>query len=137
MKLSRPAFRYVESELYNYDETKKELEELQEDIRNSTPDMSGDVVKVGKVSSQPEAKSIQLLTNKVLVRMDRTIKAIDKALSILGEEHNMIFELKYRQNLNWRQVVIEVPTSQDTYFRKRRELVQMVAVQLGLISPEQ
>lgn len=136
MKLSRPAFRYVESELYNYDETKKELEELQEDIRNSTPDMSGDVVKVGKVSSQPEAKSIQLLTNKVLVRMDRTIKAIDKALSILGEEHNMIFELKYRQNLNWRQVVIEVPTSQDTYFRKRRELVQMVAVQLGLINPE-
>lgn len=136
MKLSRPAFRYVESELYNYDETKKELEELQEDIRNSTPDMSGDMVKGGTVSSQPEAKSIQLLTNKVLVRMDRTIKAIDKALSILGEEHNLIFELKYRQNLNWRQVVIEVPTSQDTYFRKRRELVQMVAVQLGLINPE-
>jgi len=136
LKLSRPAFRYVESELYNYDETKKELEELQEDIRNSTPDMSGDMVKGGTVSSQPEAKSIQLLTNKVLVRMDRTIKAIDKALSILGEEHNLIFELKYRQNLNWRQVVIEVPTSQDTYFRKRRELVQMVAVQLGLINPE-
>lgn len=138
MKLNKATFRYIEAELFNYDETKADLEAMQEDIRESTPAMimSGDRISGGGISNVPEKKGIKLLTNKVIMRMERTLKAIDKSLSMLGEEHNQIFELKYRKNMNWRRVIMEMPTSQDTYFRKRRELVHMVAVQLGLANPE-
>ncbi|MDS1030726.1 hypothetical protein RDV78_09700 [Bacillota bacterium LX-D] len=77
-------------------------------------------------------KAIKLVSSKVLATMNRNISSIDRALSRLSEEHQKLFQLKYRGNLPWQKVCDEMPTSERTYFRLRRELVAMVALEMGL-----
>ena len=87
------------------------------------------------VSDPTFSKTALLCSNVTLQYMERTIKAIDTALMRLDELHNEIFEMRYRQNKNWRQIISEVPVSERQYFRKRREIILAVAVQLGLADP--
>ncbi len=133
MKLDKAVFSFIEHELYNYDDTKKQIEQIRDSIINGTPAPSEPVQS--QMGNTTESKAIRLTSNIALIKMVETVQAIEKALSLLGEDHNQIFELKYRQALDWKQVVINMPTSQDTYFRKRRELVRMVAQRLGHINP--
>jgi RinA family phage transcriptional activator len=136
MQISRPRFLFVESELYNYDYTKKEIEAMRDDIleKISSVATDKDYVTGGEISNPTEQKGIKLLSCVALMHMERTIAAIDRALLMLSEEHNQIFEMKYRKNYDWVRITMEMPTSRETYFRKRREIVQTVAAQLGLIS---
>ena len=131
MKLPRAVFRYVEHELYNYDTTLAEIEAIREGIIEAPP-LRETVPSTGYISDPTARKGTQLVTNTALVRMTRTVAAIDKALARLNDDHRAIFELKYRQGMKWRQVCGEMPTSERTYFRLRRELVLMVACELGL-----
>lgn len=131
MKLARAVFKYVEHELYNYDYTKESLKELKEDIINEIP-YKEVVPGAGYVSDPTGKKAVKLVTSKALSRMAKVVMAIDRALSRLSDDHRQLFELKYRQCLPWQRVCDEMPTSERTYFRLRRELVVMVAVELGL-----
>ena len=130
MKLNKSIFRYIEHELYNYGSTKKEIAELKEDIITGVPQVET-VVQSG-TSDQTLRKTEKLMTNKVLQRMEKTIRAIDMALVRLGDQHRQLFELKYQQGLPWQQVVMEMVISERSYFNYRRELVFMVAEQMGL-----
>ena len=131
MRLNRAVFRYVEHELYNYDNTLVEMQNLREGIIEAPP-LREAVPGTGYVSDPTARKATQLVTNTALVRMARTVAAIDKSLARLSEDHRAIFELKYRQAMPWKRVCQELPASERTYFRLRRELVFMVAVELGL-----
>jgi RinA family phage transcriptional activator len=131
VKLNRAVFRYVEHELYNYDNTLLEMENLREGIIEAPP-LREAVPGTGYVSDPTARKATQLVTNTALARMARTAAAIERALERLSEDHRTIFELKYRQGLRWRQVCREMPTSERTYFRLRRELVMMSALEMGL-----
>lgn len=130
-KINRSVFRYIEFELYNYDHTKKTLEEEKEDVISSTVKLDTPLVK-GAIGDSTGSKAMKLTTNTAILRMERTVRAIEHSLMMLEEEHNQVFELKYRQNKHWRYVASQMYISQDTYFKKRRELVEMVALQLGL-----
>ena len=131
MRLNRAVFRYVEHELYNYDNTLVEMQNLRENIIEAPP-LREAVPGTGYVSDPTARKGIQLVTNTALVRMTRTVAAIEKALARLSDNHRALFNLKYRQDLPWQQVCQELPTSERTYFRMRRELVEMVALEMGL-----
>jgi len=131
VKLSRAVFRYIEHELYNYDQTLAEIEFIRDDIIEAPP-LKEAVPSTGFISDPTGRKAAQLVTNTALARMARTVKAIDKALARLTDNHRALFDLKYRQYLSWQQVCQELPVSERTYFRIRRELVQMVATELGL-----
>jgi len=133
VKLPRAVFRYIEHELYNYDATKKAIEELREDIILSSPPRevvaaNGDRYYGDTVGT----KTVKLVTSTALARMSRAVVAIERTLARLTEDHRQLFELKYRQCLPWQQVCRDMPTSERTYFRLRRELVEMVALEFGL-----
>lgn len=132
-KIPRAVFRYIEHELYNYEATKKEIKELRKDIILSSPPR--EIVAANgdrHYSDTVKVKAVKLVTSTALARMSRVVTAIERALARLTEEHRRIFELKYCQCLPWQQVCNEMPTSERTYFRLRRELVLMVACELGL-----
>ena len=131
MKLNRAVFRYVEHELYNYDNTLLEMQSLRENIIEAPP-LREAVPGTGYVSDPTARKATQLVTNTALARMARTVAAIDKSLARLSEDHRALFELKYRQAMPWKRVCQELPSSERTYFRMRRELVEMVALEMGL-----
>ncbi|MFW6122323.1 MAG: hypothetical protein ACOC80_15685, partial [Petrotogales bacterium] len=82
-------FKFVEHELYNYEDTKKELKELKSDIAESSiGNMEFD--NFSNTEKYPEGSSTEtavgtILQNKVAKRMSSTIKYIDKALKKLDE----------------------------------------------------
>lgn len=134
MRINPAVYRYIEHELYNYTATKQEIAELREDIISAPP--IRDVVSgTGSVSDPTSRKALQLTSNKVLARMERTVRAIDRALSRLSDEHGQVFVAKYIQCQPWQQTVAEMPLSQATYFRLRKEIVVAVGIELGLINP--
>ena len=137
MRMPPAYFNVIEHELYNYDYTKEQVGQMRDEIIVGVPAMpsEGDRVQSNRISKPTEKKGVALASNVALVSMERTVKAIDRALLLLGEEHNELFELRYRQKQNWRTTVCEMGMPERTYFRKRRELVYAVAVQLGLASP--
>lgn len=131
MKLPRAVFRYIEHELYNYDNTLNEIQRIRDEIIDALP-VRETIPDAGYISDPTAKKATKLVTNTALVRMTRTVAAIDKALSRLPENHRALFNMKYRQDLPWQQVCVEMSVSERSYFRMRRELVEMVALELGL-----
>ena len=134
MKINKSIFRYIEHELYNYSQTKKDLALYREQILEGTayPEVSvqsgpGDVTA---------NKAVKLTSSAFVVQAERIIGAIDKSLAILGDKHKMLFELKYQQDIPWPEITIEMGISDRSYFRLRRELVCMVGQQMGLLGLE-
>jgi RinA family phage transcriptional activator len=137
MRMPPTYFRVIEHELYNYDYTKEQVKAMSEDIIGGPPTVATDAdrVQTNRINKPTEQKGIKLASNIVLLRMEHTIKAIDRALLLLDEDHVELFELRYRQKQNWRTTVCETGAAQAAYFRRRRELVYAVAVQMGYANP--
>ena len=74
MKLSRAVFRYIEHELYNYDTTLTEIENIRVDIIEAPP-LRETIPSSGYISDPTARKGTQLVTNTALVRMTRTVAA--------------------------------------------------------------
>lgn len=129
-------FKFIEHELYNYEDTKDELRDLEEDIAESSIG-NLDFDDFSSTEKYPEGSSTEtavadILQNKVAKRMSNTVKYIDTAINELDEQHFEIYILKYRKKKPWQQIVENLPISQSTYFRYRREIVKKVAQKMGL-----
>ena len=137
-KIPPAIFKFVEHELYNYEDTKQDLRELKEDIAESGlgnldyDDFSS--TESYPSGSSTETATVDIIQNKVAKRMSNTIRYIDKAIQELDEEKVRLYIKKYRQNKSWQTIVQEMPISQSTFFRYRKEIVKKVAKKMGLIN---
>ena len=137
-KIPPAIFKFVEHELYNYEDTKQDLRELKEDIAESGlgnldfDDFSS--TESYPSGSSTETATVDIIQNKVAKRMSNTIRYIDKAIQELDEEKVRLYIKKYRQNKSWQTIVEEMPISQSTFFRYRKEIVRKVAKKMGLIN---
>ncbi|QTL96546.1 DUF1492 domain-containing protein [Iocasia frigidifontis] len=136
--LDNSVFRFVEHELYNYQETIKDLKEINhDDIETKS---SGNLLPYDRYSSNrsypwgssTEDCGIDLITNKIAYRMKRTIEAIGRAKKRLDDEKKELFRLKYQKGMSWQQITIEINISRRTYYRWRDEIVYITAEEMGL-----
>ena len=134
-KLKRATFRYIESELYDYKDTLKEIKVLREQIIHE----SGEDENCGGGSSnlpgQPtERTATKLLTHKTLQNLVNTANAITEAYEVVSDEHRSIIDLKYfkNQHLYWDDVAYQLSMHRNTVFKYRREFIILVANKLGL-----
>jgi len=134
MRINKSIFRYIEHELYNYEQTKKDLQLYREQVLEGT--VSPEVSVQSGPGDVTANKAIKLTSSAFVVQAERVIQAIDKALSILGDKHNELFKLKYQMGVSWPQITIDMGISDRTYYRLRRELVITVGQHLGLINVE-
>lgn len=129
-------FRYIESELYQYQQTKRRLKELKEEIAQENISQSYDNV-VGmsgdSPSSKTEAAGIKLLSSAACCRMARNINAIARAKQFLNEDQLELFHLKYNEQMPWQQILPELGIAQATYYRWRKKIVYLVARELGML----
>lgn len=133
MKLNRAVFRYVEHELFNYDETLKLIKELQQNIIEGTP-FKETLSSGGYISDPTAQKAVKLVTSTAIARMEMNARAINRALKLMPEQHRLLFELRYRQGKPMQQVCDEIPASERSYFRWRKEIVEVVAREMGLVN---
>jgi RinA family phage transcriptional activator len=130
-------FKFVEHELYNYEDTKKELRDLKDDIAESSLG-NMELDNFSSTEKYPEGSSTEtavatILQNKVAKRMSSTIKYIDKTLGKLDESKAELYVLKYQQEKPWQQIIKELHISKRTFFRWRKDIVRLVAKEMGLI----
>ncbi len=135
MRINKSVFKYIEHELYNYEQTKKDLLFYRAQIIEgvSAPEVNVQS-RLGDVTAN---KAIKLVSSAFIGQAERVIGSIDKALIMLGEKHKRLFKLKYQDGLPWQEVMIEMEIGERSYFRLRRELVIMVGQQLGVLNVEQ
>lgn len=132
-KLDRRLEEYIEKELYDYDENMEIIEELKEGIILEPPMAVGeqDRVSGGPLSDPTARKGLRLLVDRNLQSMETSIRAINTALAKLNPEHRTIFNLRYQKGLEWVEVETRMHISSSTGLRRRRELINEVADQLG------
>ncbi len=134
LQINKSIFRYIEHELYSYEQTKKDLALYREQILEGTvyPEVS---VQSG-ISDTTQAKAVKLTSSAFVIQSERVIQAIEKSLDILGDRHKELFKLKYQLGVSWPNITMDMGISDRTYYRLRRELVCMVGQQMGLINVE-
>jgi len=140
VKIARAVFRYIEHELFHYDQTLRELMDMQTQLSyiDLTPAYREAAASIagGHVGDQTSRQAIRRITTSAAVAtMARSITAIDRALAQLSEDHRAVFELRYQKEWPWEIVSREMHISERTYQRLRRKLVLVVGCELGLINP--
>ena len=138
-KLDKYTFRYIESEIYAYQDTLKRIDMLRYQIIHETTNNDDENVGAGSNSvrsnhSIPEQKATSLLTDKRLQRMQEKAKAIQKVYDGLLPEKQEVIKLYYWDRpgeLTWEGVATKTNTSRATALRWRKQFVCDVAKELG------
>lgn len=133
LRIPPAVFRYIEHELYNQDEIRQELQRIKADIIEGSSAVNHSGGRTGP-GDPTGSKVVKLVSSPSILAMERSTRAVDKALQMLNEDHRMLYELKYRQRLSWQEVCDAMPCSERTYFRLRSKLVLTVGANLGVIN---
>ena len=133
-RVNRSIFRYIEHELYNYQQTKKDIENMRESIIEGKSATENGTGKSDTISDTTGNKATKLVSTTALLRMERVVNAIDISLDRLGEQYQKFFHAKYQERYTTVKTCIQLHLSESTYYRHRRVLVEMVAEQLGFIT---
>ena len=91
-------FKYIESEIYNLHENKKEINRLRLEILNPTKEVDTNIVygplQKGEPVRTTELMATRLLTNKMLRNLEEMVEAVEYVYEQLPEEHKKVIRLK-------------------------------------------
>ncbi|CAH0186719.1 transcriptional regulator [Peribacillus simplex] len=135
-KLKKPTFKHIESELYSYHDTLKEIQFLRTNIM-FTKENDDENVGGGRssfISSPTEQIGTRLATHKRLVKLEEITNAIEKVYTVLPENHQLLIKLKYwtrPQTKTWEGIAMELHVSRRQAFNWRDEIVKTLAEVIG------
>lgn len=137
MKLNKHYYRHVEHELFSYRNNKQELEELTDDIINSSGSPSEERVQTSILSDETGTKALKLISNARIKRLEETIRSVDTAIRILKVDAEpgkyKLLEMKYFDcQYTDKRIADELCISIETYYRWKRQIVSLVAMYMGL-----
>lgn len=134
-KMRTGTFKHVESELYHYHETKKEIMKLKSYILHASPEP--DLYGGGKsnLPSDPTGRTATLMvTHRRIEQLERIIDAIESVYNSLPEEKQKLVRLKYwtkQQKLTWDGIASKINISRRQALYWRDEVVYRIAELLG------
>ncbi|MCM3774011.1 transcriptional regulator [Priestia aryabhattai] len=112
-RLSGGTFKHVEGELYHFHETKKELQQIKNEILHTKADL-------------PNVQRVQ--------HLERVIEAISTVYDELPKEKKRLVKILYwsrPQKYNWEGIASQVPISKRQAQRWRKSIVEDIANRLG------
>lgn len=135
-KLKKATFKHIESELYSYKDTLKEIETLRKNIMfcNENEDENIGGGRNNLPSSPTERIATRLATHKRLNKLEEIANAIEKVYTGLPEDYQKLVRLKYwtrPQTLTWEGIADRLHIGRRTAFRMRDEIVFTVGEVLG------
>jgi RinA family phage transcriptional activator len=136
IKLKKATFKHIESELYSYQDTLREIDRLRKDImftkENDDENIGGG--RNNLPSSPTERIATRLATHKRLNQLEEVTHAIEKVYTSLPEDYQKLIKLKYwtrPQTLTWEGIADKLHLGRRTAFRMRDEIVECVSEVLG------
>ena len=132
-KVPRWVKKKMENELYQYWDNKKELEEMQKDIIESSPEPPDGQPKGNSISNPTEQKAIKLRTSRSILAIERRLKYVENAIARLNEDEQRIFEIIFKEKHNQKMAETYKYISSDTYYNVYRKIIYFTAVEFGEI----
>lgn len=99
--IPKDSWYIIERVLLRYPDTKKDYEDMREQLLESTPFNDGQP-RSNYPASRMEAAIVQL-QSPMMERMEREIKAVEKAYNALTEEQRKVIRVRY-WTCRWRKV---------------------------------
>lgn len=127
---------YVKKELYQYWDNKKDLEELEADIIDESPEPADGQPKGNGVGKPTERKAIKIYEKtgtKRLIKIEKNINAIEKAFKRLPEEEMEIVELIFQKGQSQIYTETHNNISKDTYYNVMNKTIWITAIEMGEI----
>lgn len=139
-KIRKGTFIYVEMELSNYHETRREIVRLKSEILHATPDPGDQTIVKGKNSvrqpGDPTGRTATLmLSHRKLEQMERVVEAIEFIVEGLPDEKKELIRLRYwtrPQTLTWEGIAQRLKYNRATVIRWRDDIVMSIADRIGL-----
>lgn len=134
-KMKPAAFKHIESEIFDYTETVKRIQQRREEIMMNT---STDENVGGGKSNIPSRPTEQLATRLAedpkLSEDQRIASAIEHVYNLCDDERKKLIRLKYWTRLhkkNWDVIAQELNISKRQAYRWRDEIVLAIGEKLG------
>lgn len=135
-KLKKETFRYLESELFSYMDTLKEINSLRDGIIYNK---GGEDENTGggrsSVPSDPTGQiATRLATHKQLNYLEGVTASISKVYEELPDLHKNFIRLKYwtkPQNLTMVGIAEQLHINKDKAYDVRKEVIQLLALEMG------
>lgn len=126
---------FIEAELYAYHDNLKEVALRKEEILEGSPDPPDGMPRGSETSNPTESKAIRLMTSRAVLCVEKRLESIKKVLNIYESDPVMkkFINLYYfKRELTPIGIMKELHISRRTFYRRRRELLERIAVELGL-----
>lgn len=133
-KIRKGTFLHVESELFAYHETRKEIVRLKNEILHSSSSADENVGGGrGNLPGDPTSRTAILLTShKKLEQLQNIVDAIESVVEKLTDEKKRLVCLRYwEKRLTWDGIAAELHVSRRQAMRWRDEIVRAVAEKIG------
>ncbi len=130
-KVSRHIKKKIENELYQYWDNKRELEEMQQDIIDSSPEPPDGQPKGNNTSNTTEQKAIKLRTSRTILILTRRLEYIEKAIKRLNEDEKKVFEIIFKERHNQKMAETYKYISKDSYYNTYNKIIYFTAVEFG------
>lgn len=135
-KIKRGTFQHVESELYAYHDTLREIVRIKNDLLQGKTS-EDENVGGGKsnLPGDPTGRTaILLVSHKRLEQMMNVVDAIESVVSGLPADRQKLIQLRYwtrPQTLTWDGIAAEIPAHRATVFRWRDGIITAIAARVG------
>jgi len=126
----------IEAELRDYKQTKKELEELRDNLLNLSPSPADGMPRSGEISDPTYRGAVKLMTNRRIKYMERLIEGIELAIGEFHEEKVRLVELKYWQRprqLTDMGIAMKLNIGKRTLYRWTDEILEAIGIELGWV----
>lgn len=123
----------IANELYQYWDNKKELEQLQADILDASPNPP-DGQPRGNITGNPtEQKAIKLRSTRSLLAIERKLTYIENAISRLNKEEKEVFEIIFKEKHNQKMAETYKYIQKETYYNTYNKIIYLTALEFGEI----
>jgi RinA family phage transcriptional activator len=135
IKVRTGTFKHVESELYAFHDTKKEIIRLKNEILYASPPPNDTGGGRGNLPGDPTGTIGSLMvTHKRIEQLERIIDSIQDAYNQLPEEKQKLIHLKYwakPQRLTWDGIANKLNVSRRQALYWRDEIVYAITEKIG------
>jgi RinA family phage transcriptional activator len=127
---------YIEAELRGYHRTKAELEEIRDNLLNSSPGPTDGMPRGTDTSNPTFKQAVRLMTNRRIKYMEGLIYGIGVVLDELPQDKLRLVELKYwtrPQTRTDQGIAQEIGCDRTTLWRWCEGICLAIAIELGLV----
>lgn len=135
-KIRKGTFQHVESELFAYHETRKEIVKLRNEILFSSRAVDENIGGGrGNLPGDPTARTaVLMVTHRRIEQLERIADAIESVVGMLPPEKKKLVQLRYwdkPRRLTWDGIAEELHVSRRQAMRWRDEIVRAIAERIG------